>query len=174
MKILNLIVLFSLVSNFAFAESYSEYAERVQAQSETAKTEGLNYMISGAVALLGGTYGWSKAEKPVEKGFYSLAQSLGLLAIGFGAEDYFLKQDEEIFLQVLNSGELTRAQKDRMVTSYLKEKKERAADVLWIRRTTFGLAGLLNVLYASQAKDQTLQNFLYVTAGVQLVWAFTF
>ena len=131
-------------------------------------------MISGGIALIGGGYGWSTAEKPVEKGFYSIAQTLGLLAIGYGAEAYFLKQDEEIFLQVINSGELSSAQKDRMVESYLKEKKEREENSRWIKRATFGVGGLLSAMNAGQAKDESLKSLLYLAATVQLVWAITF
>ncbi len=169
-----LFFLFILPLSFAQASSYSEFAEQVKYQTQTTQKEGLSYMLSGGLALVGGGIGWSRSHESVEKGFYSLAQSLGLLAIGYGAEAYYLKQDDEMFLNVLNSGDLNLAQKNKMVESYLAEKKEKEESLFWIQRTTFGLAGLLNVIYASQAKDQTLQNFLYVTAGVQLVWAFTF
>lgn len=168
------IFLFSVGHSIVWAESYTEFYQRVKSDSELARKDGISYLISGGIALIGGGYGWAHSKKSVEKGFYSLAQSLGLLAIGYGAESYFLKHDDEIFLQVLSSTELTRMQKDRMVESYIKEKKEREKDILMIRRTTFGLAGLLNIIYAAKTKDQTLQNFLYMTAGVQLVWAFTF
>lgn len=174
MKFLSLICLFFCFSTRALATSYTDFAERVKIESELKKNEGLSYMLSGGVALIGGGYGWSHGEKSVEKGFYSLAQSLGILAIGFGAESYFLRGDDELFLQVLSSVDLTQVQKDRMVESYLKEKRQKEEDIQWIRRTTFGLAGLLNIIYAGQAKDSTLQNFLYVTAGVQLAWAFSF
>lgn len=174
MKILSLVCLLFYFSTQASAMSYANFAEQVKVESELKKTDGLSYMLSGGVALIGGGYGWSHGEKSVEKGFYSLAQSLGILAIGYGAEAYFLRGDDELFLQVLSSGDLTQVQKDRMVESYLMEKRQREEDVQWIRKTTFGLAGLLNMIYASQAKDSTLQNFLYVTAGVQLAWAFSF
>lgn len=174
MKIVISIFIFLSFVSSAFAESYNEFSERVKSGSQVSRNDGLGYMLSGGIALAGGGYGFSQAEKPVEKGFYSIAQSLGLLAIGYGAEAYFLKQDDEIFIQVLNSTELTRDQKDRMVETYLKEKRDREDDIRWIRRTTFGLAGALNLLYASQTDDSTLRGFLYLTAGVQFVWAFTF
>ena len=174
MKTLLVVLSLLLVAQESFAESYTEFSVRVKAESEVKRTDGLSYMLSGGLALVGGGIGWGNSRNSVEKGFYSIAQSLGLLAIGYGAEAYYLKQDDEIFLQVLSSVELTRAQKDRMVEAYLLERKEREENVVWIRRTTLGLSGLLNLIYAKQSKDQTLQNFLYVTAGVQLVWAFTF
>jgi hypothetical protein len=160
--------------SYAMAESFNEFSVRAKSESDIKSNDGLSYMLSGGLALVGGGYGFSQSEKPVEKGFYSIAQSLGLLAIGYGAEAYFLKHDDEIFIQVLNSADLTREQKDRMVESYLKEKRDREEDMKWIRRTTFGLAGALNIIYAGQTKDSTLRGFLYLTAGLQLVWAFTF
>lgn len=167
-------ILLLLTTEFAVAESYSEFSSRIRSQVSDREKDGLGSMISGGIALLGGSYGWSQAEKPVEKGFYSIAQTLGLLAIGYGAETYFLRQDEEIFLQVLSSVELSAAQKDRMVTSYLKEKKQRAEEAQWIRRATLGLGGVLNLIYAQQTKDPSLKSFLYLTAGVQFVWGFSF
>jgi len=172
MKKLSLLILFSFC--FSQAQTYSDFQEQVKAQSEKSRQEGMSMLLSGGLAFVGGAYGWSSAKKPVEKAFYSIAQSLGLLAIGYGAEAYYLKQDDEIFLQVLTLDSLTSAQKDQMVQSYLRERKDREESLVWIRRVSFGLSGLLNLVEASQVKDQTLQNFLYVTAGVQLVWAFTF
>jgi hypothetical protein len=162
------------LSSISFAETYKEFNERVNAESQSKRTDGFGYLVSGGIALVGGSYGWSQSKSSVEKGFYSIAQSMGILAIGYGAEAYFLKQDDEIFLTVLSSTELSRAQKDKMVESYLRERKEREESVVWIRRVTFGLAGVLSAVNAAQTKDQTLQNILYVSAGVQLAWAFTF
>lgn len=174
---MKLVIAIAMLMGFfstAMAESFNEFSERIKSDTELSRNDGLGYMISGGLALVGGGYGFSQAEKPVEKGFYSIAQSLGLLAIGYGAEAYFLKQDDEIFIQVLNSADISREQKDRMVQSYLKEKHDREEDTRWIRRTTFGLAGALNIIYAGQTKDSTLRGFLYLTAGLQLAWAFTF
>jgi hypothetical protein len=171
---LKVLLVISLYQVSARAETFTEFTDQIKSNSELNQNEGLGYMISGGIALLGGGYGFSHAEKPVEKGFYSIAQSVGLLAIGFGAESFFLKQDDEIFIQVLNSGELSSQQKNRMLESYLREKRKRTEDTIWIRRTTFGIAGALNLIYAGQARDQSLRNLLFVTAGAQLVWAFSF
>ncbi len=174
MKYFKLLLICFLLVSQASAETYSEFSERLKNETEIIKNDGLGLMISGGLALLGGGYGWSAAKKPIEKGFYSIAQTLGLLAIGYGAESYFLKQDEEIFLQVLNSSDISEAQKNRMVQSYLKEKQDRAEDARWIRRASSGLGGIINLVYASQSKDQTLKSFLYIAAGIQFTWAFSF
>ncbi len=174
MRLLKILISLFFVTSSAFAETFEEFSERVKYEREFKNNDGLGMMISGGIALVGGGYGWSVAESNVEKGFYSIAQTLGLLAIGYGAEHYFLKQDEEIFIQVLNSGDLSIEQKNRMVDSYLREKKERAESTRWIRRVTYGMGGILNVIYAGQTEDQSLKSLLYLAATVQIVWAVTF
>ncbi len=174
MRLLKILLPLLFISSSAFAETFEEFSERVKYEREFKNNDGLGMMISGGIALVGGSYGWSVAETPVEKGFYSIAQTLGLLAIGYGAEHYFLKQDEEIFVQVLNSGDLSIEQKNRMVESYLREKKEREESTRWIRRVTYGMGGILSLVNAGQTKDQSLKSLLYLAATVQIVWAVTF
>lgn len=67
-------------------ESFKRYMKDRQEEDHI---RGVSYMISGTVAVLGGVAGYYNSEDSFSRGIYAIAQSVGVAAIGYGANKYW-------------------------------------------------------------------------------------
>ncbi len=135
---------------------------------------GLSYVISGSLALVGGLAGSNATQDSVEKGVYTVFETIGISSVGYGAYTMQIGSEERELFEVLSNSRLTADQKTEFLHSYYyhrmqTEKKERV-----IKALTHALIAGLNLYSASQQQQATIKTGLFFIGGVNLLAALSF
>jgi len=133
------------------------------------KNLGWSYVISGGIGFLGGLAGQQIAKDPFEKGAYTVFQSIGIAAIGYGLYRTYVGSDDQNFFRLIDQSDLTIEQKDRMFRAYQAQKLELEKNEKRIRALTHGLIALLNINSAAQQDAGVVKDSLYFIGGVNLL-----
>ncbi len=133
------------------------------------KSLGWSYVISGGVGFLGGFAGQQIAKDPFEKGAYTVFQSIGIAAIGYGLYRIYVGSEDQNFFRILDMSDLTVEQKERMFRAYQAQKLELEKNEKKIRALTHGLIALLNLNSAAQQDAGVVKDSLYFIGGVNLL-----
>ena len=166
---------FSADEEFKFdTHKWDEFAREVEIQKEKDRRNGLSYVISGSLALVGGIWGNSIAEDTAEKGIYTVFQTIGVASVGYGAYVWKIGGEERSVYQTLQYSKLTPEQKSQFLRAYNYQRREREKNDRIIRAVTHGLIAGLNFYNASQQKQESLKNTLFFVGGVNLLAAVSF
>jgi len=153
---------------------WEEFAYQVELQKARDYRNGLSYVISGALAVVGGFLGSNITEDPMEKGIYTVFETIGIASVGYGAYTWQIGGEERSFYQILQGSRLTIEQKTQLLRSFAFAKKEREKRDRMIRAITHGLIAGLNIYSAATAQNDSLKTGLYFIGGVNLLAAVSF
>jgi hypothetical protein len=153
---------------------WDEFAREVELQKEKDRRNGISYIISGTLALVGGIWGESVSEDTAEKGIYTVFQTIGVASVGYGAYTWQIGGEERSIYQTLQYSKFTAEQKTHYLRVYNFQKKERERRDHLIRAVTHGLIAGLNFYNGSQQKQDGLKTTLYFIGGVNLLAAISF
>jgi len=155
--------------------TWSSFDLVMREQENKDYTDGLSYIISGGIAIAGGLYGYYSSEDLFAKAVYSIAQTAGIAAIGYGAFKLTLGDDHRVFYQtVRDTRSLTPQQRDEMVRTYFNLEKQRERSTRTIKAITHGLVALLNAYNALTATNQDLRTALFFVGGVNALASISF
>lgn len=143
-------------------------------RKEKDRKNGLSYVISGSLALVGGILGNNVAEDTAEKGIYTVFQTIGVASIGYGAYTWQIGGEERSIYQTLQYSKLTPEQKTQFLKAYHYQRKEKEKRDRYIRAITHGLIAGLNFYNSSQQKQDSLKSTLNFIGGVNLLAAISF
>jgi hypothetical protein len=133
------------------------------------KSMGWSYVVSGGIGFLGGLAGQEIAKDPFEKGAYTVFQSIGIAAIGYGLYRVYVGSEDQNFHHILETSDLSNEQKERLFRSYQSQKAELEKKEKRIRALTHGLIALLNINSASQQGSGVVKDSLYFIGGVNIL-----
>lgn len=151
---------------------WKNFSQVMDEQIDTDERTGQAYMLSGGLLLLGGVVGYSSVGSSVEKLAYSVAQSLGVAGIGYGAYLLNVGGEERAFYQsVGKTSGLTLAQRDQLTKNYTAVWKERRRNEKLIRILSHSLVAAMNFYNASRTDQADLRQGLYVIGGVNAIVA---
>lgn len=153
---------------------WEDFAKEVEQQKAKDRKNGLSYVISGSLALVGGILGNNVAEDTAEKGIYTVFQTIGVASIGYGAYTWQIGGEERSIYQTLQYSKLTPEQKTQFLRAYEYQRKEKEKRDRYIRAITHGLIAGLNFYNASQQKQDSLKSTLNFIGGVNLLAAVSF
>jgi hypothetical protein len=159
------------------ANEWGRFETRMRERQELDRIDGLSYLISGSLALVGGLAGQNISADPLEKGVYTVFQTIGVASIGYGIYKWRLGDEERWMYETLSMSEgLTPAQKAAVMKSYYEQKKDRERREKIMRAITHGLIAGLNFYGATQQKSENVKNALIFLGGVNTlaVISFTF
>jgi hypothetical protein len=171
------------MSTFAISEDeefkfdtgkWEKYSREVDLQIEKDRKNGISYIISGSLALLGGIIGERVAEDSSERGIYAVFQTIGVASIGYGAYTWQIGGEERSLQKSLQYSNLSAEQKSQFLSSYVVQRKSREKQDRKIRAITHGLISALNFYNASQQKQEGLKSALYFVGSVNLLAAISF
>jgi len=141
-----------------------KWREKINTQTARFKqdrTTGISYIISGGIALAGGLAGANITQDPLEKGIYSIFQTIGIASVGYGAYTWKVGDEDRLLYQTLEgSSGLTESQKNIFIESYMMELQKRQQTENVIKAITHGLIAGLNFYNASNQKQQGVKNTL--------------
>lgn len=184
-KLLLIFMMILAVSTNVWANENSdtEYGGLVQWQSfqrymkerqEEDRILGMSYMISGAVATLGGVAGYYNSEDSFSRGLYAIAQSVGVAAIGYGANSYWNGNEYNSFFYAVEGAHLTPGQKAELLQRFLEKEKDERRRSRWIKVATHSLIAVANLYSASHESDRNVRGVLNFLAGTNAVIAFSY
>ncbi|MBX3041298.1 MAG: hypothetical protein KF789_11385 [Bdellovibrionaceae bacterium] len=135
---------------------------------------GLSYLLSGALATIGGNLGYYSSSDSFSRGAYALTQSVGIVAIGYGASIYWNGNEFDSFYRAVRDSSLSSAQKTELLQRFLSNEKTQRERTRWIRMGTHALLAVVNFYSASQEKDKDVKNVFQFLGGVNALLAFTY
>jgi hypothetical protein len=153
---------------------WEEFAKEVELQKERDRRNGLSYMISGSLALVGGIVGNGLAEDTAERGIYTVFQTIGVASIGYGAYTWQVGGEERFIYSSLQYSKLSPEQKTQFLKAYNLNRKERERRERVVRAVTHGLIAALNFYNASQQSQDSLKTTLAFVGGVNLLAAVSY
>jgi hypothetical protein len=149
--------------------------KRADAALESDHLEGWGYLISGGVALGVSIPAFYLSEDVFAKAVYSLTETLGVAAVGYGAYLVLLDNDMSRFVKIVRSvPKLSRVEQDQLADAYLRESADRARNVRKIRVISHGLTAVINLVNAVTSSNQNLAEALYFLGGVNTLAAIGF
>lgn len=149
-----------------------EFQTHIQTLTKKQQQEGIAYMVSGSLVLIGATVGLANVDTTLERSVYALSQSLSIGALGYGYYQYKLGSQERSFYQLLaSSSTLTNAQKSELIQNYYRIRREQEATNKWIRFYTYLTISGLNLAQAGAEKNNDMRNTLYFIGGVSALAA---
>lgn len=148
-------------------QEWTDFKERYNEKDRLDRIDGLSYVISGSIALVGGLVGQAASSDPLEKGVYTLFQTIGVASIGYGVFRWKLGDDERwIYQTARNAPGLSDADRAAVMRSYFDTKRLRGKDERFVRALTHGLIAALNFYGATQQKNESLKNALVFLGSV--------
>lgn len=171
MKII-LMFLAVLVPQLALSEvtTWSEYAAVYEKKKDKEENEGISYMISGGIAIVGGSIGQGVAKDPFEKAAYSLFQTMGIASLGYGAYQWKIGDEDRLMFETLQKTPMfTDREKLLFLKSFQYQKKERQQRVQVIKAVTHGLIAAFNLYNGSQQSQSGIRSSLYFIGGVNVL-----
>lgn len=153
---------------------WSEYTKEVELQKLYDKRNGISYIISGSLALLGGIWGGSVTTDTAEKGIYMAFQTIGVASVGYGAYLWNVGGEERNLYSTLQKLKYTDEQKSQFLKTYRAQAKERVRKERLVKAITHGLLAGINLYNASQQKQDSLKGALYFVGTVNLLAAVSY
>lgn len=151
--------------------SWKEFDQAMLEQESVDRTDGMAYMISGALLLAGGLVGYHNAGGNVEKLAYSVSQSLGVAGLGYGYYLYHVGTETRSFYEsVRNTSGLSETNRNDLTRNYVKQWKVQQENEKWMKIATYALVGGLN-LYNASRESGDLRQGLTILGGVNLLAA---
>lgn len=159
-------------SEFQFENTdWSEFSKEVELQKIYDKRNGISYVISGSLALLGGIWGQGVTNDTAEKGVYMAFQTIGVASVGYGAYTWHVGGEERSLYTTLKNLKYTEEQKSQFLKQYKLQMKERKKKENLVRAVTHGLLAGINLYNGSQQKQDSLKGALYFVGTVNLLAA---
>lgn len=152
-------------------DSFHAYMQERQKED---RITGMSYMISGVVATVGGLAGYYNSEDSFSRGVYAIAQSVGVAAIGYGANRYWNGNEYSSFYYALEGSPLTAEQKAVVLKRFLEKEKDEREKSRWIKIATHSLIAVVNFYSASHEEDRNVRGVLNFLGGANTVIAFSY
>jgi len=139
------------------------------------QTTGWAYMISGTLVLGVSIPGYYLSNDTFARVIYSLGETLGVAAIGYGSYLAFVDTENARFVRVLDSvPSLQASEKEALSRAYLRESADRGKSVRKVRAISHGLTAALNFTNALTSSQSELKTALFFIGGVNLLAAASF
>ncbi len=136
---------------------------------------GWAYVISGGVVLAGSIPGFYLSKDLFAQAVFSIGQTLGVAAVGYGTYLVSIRNDYSQFVRILKGvPELSIGERNHLARQFLVERAATAKASRRIRVITHSLTGLLNLVNGVTASSSELKTALFFLAGINALAAGSF
>lgn len=153
---------------------WKKFSKEAAIQKALDERNGISYIISGSLALVGGIWGASIATDSFEKGTYTIFQSIGVASIGYGIYTWQIGSEERTLYDTLASAKLSAKDKSIFLKAYREQRAGRERRERLIRAITHGLIAGVNFYNAGEQTNDSVRTALYFIGSVNLLAAITF
>lgn len=155
--------------------AWSVLESKATAIADRNHSSGWAYVISGGVALAGSIPGYYLSEDVFARAVYSVGQTLGVAAIGYGSYLVLVDDDATRFQRIVSKVEtLSARERNELAAGFLLESADRARAVRRIRVITHGLTAGLNFLNGATTSHRELKTALFFLGGINTIAALSF
>ena len=141
---------------------------------EKRTTDGLAYIISGAVVLGVSLPAYYLTEDVFARAVYSLGQTLGVASIGYGSYLRGVDDDTTRFYHLITRTPLTPKNREELSEGYLQDSARVARNSRKIRVITHSLTGALNFVNGATTSNRELKTALFFVGGINVLAALSF
>lgn len=153
---------------------WNEFRHFVLEQQKEDERVGLGYMISGAVAAVGGSIGYHQSEEVFSRTVFAITSNVGLAAIGLGATYYWTGNEVDSFFYAIDGSSLSLAEKNEVLQRYLSKERQEKENRRWIRVATHALIAVANLYSASQEESSEVRSVFYFLGGANALLAISY
>ncbi|MDG0815868.1 hypothetical protein [Bdellovibrio svalbardensis] len=153
---------------------WKEFQQFVAEQRAEDEKLGLSYMISGAVATIGGVYGYYAAEEVFSRSMFAITSTVGLAAIGLGASYYWTGNEYDSLYYALEGSGLSLSERNKVLQRYLEKEKIERENRKWIRVATHAVIAAVNFYSASRETNDDAKTVFVFLGGVNALMAVTY
>jgi len=155
--------------------SWEKYSQQVEELKKSDFRIGLSYIISGSIALGGGILGENLTKDSVERGIYTVFQSIGVASVGYGAYVWKVGGEERSLYDTLALTKgLSSQDKSKVLRAFYFQKKRKEKQERIIKAITHGLVAGLNIYNGSRQNQDGVKNTLMFIGGVNLLAALSY
>lgn len=156
------------------AANWTEFRQHVLHQQQEDERAGVAYMISGAVAAIGGTIAYQQSEEIFSRTIFAITSNLGLAAIGLGATYYWTGNELDSFFYAIEGSSLSLAERNEVLQRFLFKQQEEKRKAKWIRVATHALLAAANIYGATQEENKEISSVFYFLGGANALLAVTY
>ncbi|AHZ85237.1 hypothetical protein Bb109J_c2550 [Bdellovibrio bacteriovorus] len=160
--------------DYSGPSNWNEFRAFVHNQQKEDEQAGLAYMISGAVAAIGGTVGYQQSEEIFSRTIFAITSNVGLAAIGLGATYYYTGNEMDSFFYAIDGSSLSLAEKNEVLQRFLLKEREEKEKRKWIRVATHALLAAANIYSATQEENSDVRSVFYFLGGANTLLAVTY
>ena len=155
---------------------WNSFEKSVLKNQKINEFRGNSEVWTGGLALLLGLLGDSVSSDPLEKGVYTIFQSVGVGSIGLGLYDKQIgSEDQKIYkMKSTSPAPLSIEQKNDMVTNYSSVKNMFNSKENTIKLITFSLISVTQFYNGSRIQNSSVKNTLYFIGAVNALVAISF
>ncbi len=155
---------------------WNSFENSVLTNQQIDKFRGNSEVWTGGLALLLGLLGDSVSSDPLEKGVYTIFQSVGVGSIGLGLYDKQIgSEDQKIYKMISTSlAPLSLEQKNALITNYSSVKNLFNSKENTIKLITFSLISVTQFYNGSRIQNSSVKNTLYFIGAVNALVAISF
>lgn len=155
---------------------WNSFEKSVLKNQKINEFRGNSEVWTGGLALLLGLLGDSVSSDPLEKGVYTIFQSVGVGSIGLGLYDKQIgSEDQKIYKMISTSpAPLSLEQKNALVTNYSSVKNMFNSKENTIKLITFSLISVTQFYNGSRIQNSSVKNTLYFIGAVNALVAISF
>lgn len=155
--------------------AYEALSNKANEISTNNSSTGWAYIISGGVSLAASIPGYYLSNDVFAKVVYSVGETMGVAAIGYGSYLVLLENDYTRFKQIIDGvPELKPTEKEKLALLFMRQSAERARNVRKIRTISHSLTAALNFLNAFTAENEEFKNALFFIGGINVLAALSF
>jgi hypothetical protein len=154
--------------------TWDDYYKELEHIREQDRKNGISYIISGSLALASGILADTSTSDPIEKGVYTLFQTIGVASIGYGSYQWQIGGEDRLIYNSLQLSKIPNDQKMQFLKSYRMIKAEQLRRERIIRAITHGMISALNFYNASAQKNDSVKTSLNFIGGVNLLAALSY
>lgn len=160
---------------YASGDAYRLLKEKANKIDSENTKNGWAYIISGSVALAVSIPAYYMSEDIFAKAIYSLGQTLGVVAVGYGSYLVLVADDYSRFVGVIDKARmLDQHEKNELAEVFLRENASRARNIRKIRVICHSLTAGLNFMSAATTGHRELQTALLFIGGINALAALNF
>jgi hypothetical protein len=170
MKIFALILFFSSICNANIEQkNWLDFSKAMRNQQEIDRREGISYIISGSLALVGGVVGDQLSKDASEAAAYTVFQTIGVASVGYGFYVWKIGENQRSVYETLNLSKLNFSEREEFIAAHNIYQKNFRKNDRFIRAITHGMIAGLNFYNGSKQKQDSLKNSFYFIGGVSLM-----
>lgn len=165
---------FSDESPYEGPSQWSSFENYMHQREERERIAGFGYILSGAIATVGGSVGYYSSNDPFSRSVYAVAQTVGISALGYGAVVYLNGSEYSSFYHAVQGSSLSPGQKTELLQRFLILEKEQRGRAQWIRIGTHSILALLNLYASTREEDKNVRGVFQFLGAVNAVMAISY